>query len=173
MKKILIVAVAALCGTFAQAASINWAITDATSSQVGYAVYMVSAISDAWTSAADIATDATKLGTGTSGTIAKNGRVYSIPSTTASGSGITSSASLYLVIVQSADATGYNYVSMGDISGSVYEPPAAPSGNFSTTSAALLAGTAGSFGSSPVPEPTSGLLMLLGMAGLALKRKRA
>ena len=28
-------------------------------------------------------------------------------------------------------------------------------------------------GSSPVPEPTSGLLMLLGVAGLALKRKRA
>ena len=27
--------------------------------------------------------------------------------------------------------------------------------------------------SAPVPEPTSGLLMLLGMAGLALKRKRA
>ena len=27
--------------------------------------------------------------------------------------------------------------------------------------------------STPVPEPTSGLLMLLGMAGLALKRKRA
>ena len=28
-------------------------------------------------------------------------------------------------------------------------------------------------GFSPVPEPTSGLLLLLGMAGLALKRKRA
>jgi len=28
-------------------------------------------------------------------------------------------------------------------------------------------------GSEPVPEPTSGLLMLLGVAGLALKRKRA
>ena len=26
---------------------------------------------------------------------------------------------------------------------------------------------------SPVPEPTSGLLMLLGLAGLTLKRKRA
>ncbi|MBR3085127.1 MAG: PEP-CTERM sorting domain-containing protein, partial [Kiritimatiellae bacterium] len=26
---------------------------------------------------------------------------------------------------------------------------------------------------SPVPEPTSGLLMLLGVAGLALRRKRA
>ena len=28
-------------------------------------------------------------------------------------------------------------------------------------------------GGTPVPEPTSGLLMLLGIAGLALKRKRA
>ena len=28
-------------------------------------------------------------------------------------------------------------------------------------------------GTSPVPEPTSGLLMLLGMAGLALRRRRA
>ena len=28
-------------------------------------------------------------------------------------------------------------------------------------------------GSSPVPEPTSGLLMLLGMSGLALRRRRA
>ena len=28
-------------------------------------------------------------------------------------------------------------------------------------------------GASPIPEPTSGLLMLLGMAGLALKRKHA
>ena len=32
---------------------------------------------------------------------------------------------------------------------------------------------AGWTGGTPVPEPTSGLLMLLGMAGLALKRKRA
>ena len=28
-------------------------------------------------------------------------------------------------------------------------------------------------GGSPVPEPTSGLLMILGMAGLALRRRRA
>ena len=30
-----------------------------------------------------------------------------------------------------------------------------------------------SISSSPIPEPTSGLLMLIGMAGLALRRKRA
>ena len=32
---------------------------------------------------------------------------------------------------------------------------------------------AGWYGAAAVPEPTSGLLMLLGMAGLALRRKRA
>jgi hypothetical protein len=43
---------------------------------------------------------------------------------------------------------------------------------FNSVSAAnMLAGTSANFQS--VPEPTSGLLMLLGIAGLALKRKRA
>ena len=41
----------------------------------------------------------------------------------------------------------------------------------SAASAATAWKSAG--GSSPVPEPTSGLLMLLGVAGLALKRRRA
>ena len=104
MRKLLIVAAAVFCGTIVHAASINWQITGATSAQVGYSVYMVSAISEAWTSGADVAADAAKLGAGTSGTIAKSGRVYNIPETTASGAGITSSASLYLVLVQSADA---------------------------------------------------------------------
>lgn len=171
MKKLMIVAATALCGAFAQAASINWAITNATADQNGYSVYMVAAISDAWTSGADVAADAAALGSGTSGTIAKSGRNYMIPSTTAAGDGITASSSLYLVLVKSSDAKDYTYVSMGDVSGSVYEPPAAPSGNFSMTSAALLAGTSGNFAA--VPEPTSGLLMLLGVAGLALRRKRA
>lgn len=173
MKKLMIVATTMLCTAFVHAAAINWGLDSATSAQVGYSVYMVSAISDAWTSGADVAADAAKLGTGTSGTIAKNGRSYNIPQMTAAGAGITSSASLYLVLVQSADAKNYTYISMGDISGAVYEPPASATSTFGTTSAALLAGTAGTFSSSPVPEPTSGLLMLLGVAGLALRRRRA
>ena len=45
-------------------------------------------------------------------------------------------------------------------------------GNQATTSRAVVT-TAGGNGWYAVPEPTSGLLMLLGMAGFALKRKRA
>ena len=44
-------------------------------------------------------------------------------------------------------------------------------GNISLAYGTFAAGTQG--GWTAVPEPTSGLLMLLGMAGLALKRKRA
>ena len=44
-------------------------------------------------------------------------------------------------------------------------------GSYGGLSGTTTAGGAASW--SPVPEPTSGLLMLLGMAGLALKRKRA
>jgi len=171
MKKLMIIVAAVLCGTFANAAAVNWQVTGGTASQVGYSVYMVAAISDAWTSGADVAADATALGIGTSGTIAKSGRNYAIPSTTASGEGITASSSLYLVLVKSADAKDYTYVSMGDISSAVYEPPASATTTFGTTTAALLAGTSGNFAA--VPEPTSGLLMLLGMAGLALRRRRA
>ena len=37
----------------------------------------------------------------------------------------------------------------------------------------VLSGAPTSFAAEPVPEPTSGLLLLIGVAGLALKRKRA
>ena len=49
---------------------------------------------------------------------------------------------------------------------------ASATGTFSSL-APTGAGYAGAGHWSSVPEPTSGLLMLLGMAGLALKRKRA
>ena len=45
---------------------------------------------------------------------------------------------------------------------------------FANMTTATLTNAASNWkGSSPVPEPTSGMLMLLGMAGLALRRRRA
>lgn len=55
-----------------------------------------------------------------------------------------------------------------DVSGSYYTPPA------TGTSFALTATNFANNGTiASVPEPTSGILLLVGMAGLALRRKRA
>ena len=55
-----------------------------------------------------------------------------------------------------------------DVSANFYEPPA--SGTAFTLNAASFANS-GTIASAP--EPTSGILLLIGMAGLALRRKRA
>ena len=172
MKRIIIIAAIALTAGFAKAASVNWQITNGTAAQVGYNVYLVAAIDSSWTGGADVAAAAAALGTGTSGTIAKNGRVYGIAATTASGDAITETSmkNAYLVLVQSDSAKEYTYIS-ANLSASVFGDTDSAKDPFGATTAALLAGTSANFAA--VPEPTSGLLMLLGFAGLALSRRRA
>lgn len=172
MKKLIIVGTLALAASFAKAAAVNWQVIGGTADQVGYNVYLVTAIDDTWKSSADIASAAAALGTGTSGTIAKNGRVYNIPMTGAKGDGITADSmkNAYLVLVTDSTADTYKYIAT-DMSANVFGETDAAKATFGTTTAALLAGTSGSYAA--VPEPTSGLLMLLGVAGLALRRRRA
>ncbi len=162
----------AISASMAKAATVNWAITGGTAAQAGYTVYLVTAIDSSWASGADVAAAAASLGTGTSGVVAKSGRNYAIPATSATGDGITtaSMANAYLVLVQSSDAKEFTYIST-DLSANVFGETDAAKATFSTTTAALLAGTSANFAA--VPEPTSGLLMLLGVAGLALRRRRA
>ena len=172
MKKIMIIAALASSAGFAKAASVDWQITGGTADQVGYSVYIVAALDETWTGASDIAAAALALGTGTSGTLAKNGRVYTVAKTTANGDSITADSmkNAYVVLVTDSTADSYKYVKT-DLSSYVYGETDTPPGTFGTTTAALLAGTSGSYAA--VPEPTSGLLMLLGVAGLALRRRRA
>lgn len=62
---------------------------------------------------------------------------------------------------------GVTWTAATDVSGSFYEPPA-PGTTFTLNAASFAnSGTIAS-----VPEPTSGLLMLVGLAGLALRRGR-
>ena len=69
------------------------------------------------------------------------------------------------------DGKTYQTTGLMDASAYLFEPPA------QATSVLELGKSSSSFTTSgtiaAVPEPTSGLLLLLGMAGLALKRKRA
>ena len=60
------------------------------------------------------------------------------------------------------------WTAVTDVSGYQYEPPAS-----GTTLALNAASYANSGTIASVPEPTSGLLMLVGLAGLALRRRRA
>ena len=168
MRKLFVLAALALACAGANAASVDWKVTG-TVDNVGNKVYLVGALSDSWTSVADIAAAAAAFGSeGMSGTIVKNGRSYGANGTLASDSVTKTSGDVYFIIVSGDDATSYNYVK-ADLKGLAYEGSDSSPGQYTTTADALHAGTSVAF----VPEPTSGLLMLVGLAGLALRRRRA
>lgn len=171
LKKLAVYVTALVCAFVAKAASVDWNVTGSKDTE-GYQVFFVSAIDDAWTGVSDIASASAAIGVGGSGTIANKGRTYSANGTIY-GDNVTaeSAAGWYWVIVSGADATTYNYVAV-DLSTYVYAPPMPSPGTYNGLKAtAILAGTQGTFAG--VPEPTSGLLALLGFAGLALRRRRA
>lgn len=83
--------------------------------------------------------------------------------------GVTGDTMFWVVFTEgSMDAgSAIAYTSATDISAYDYEAGSPSPGTFTFTSVPNTGTIAG------VPEPTSGLLMLVGLAGLALRRKRA
>ena len=73
----------------------------------------------------------------------------------------------YVILNTNADPNTYTTVA-DTLTGRADTGEAKLGSNISMTAAAASSATW-----TAVPEPTSGLLMLLGMAGLALRRKRA
>ena len=79
----------------------------------------------------------------------------------------------YAVLVLNDAGTFASYYDIGSISGTTgASSPTDKTINMGWTSEDVFL-TSGGYTTAVVPEPTSGLLLLLGMAGLALKRKRA
>ena len=168
MKKILIIAAASLAIVSAKAAAVDWKVTGAAATE-GYSVYVLTSLASSYESADAIA--AAAVG---SGTITKSGRTYATTGT-AKGASVTATtmAEAYFVLIESSTASSYTYYKT-DMYALVYDPDNQESspGTFGADAATMLSsGTSANFQS--VPEPTSGLLMLLGMAGLALRRRRA
>ena len=186
MKKLMIVLAAVAFGFAANAASFAWkaqsgylydgADTPAKlTSGTAYLLFtsaltqsdLVTAFAaDAATAAATVSSKAVSTGTvGSNARIAETAFTSDVTSDQTAYFVVFSGDNMYVSITADAEyaAVGTSDIAFGSISSS--------SKAFNDASAGYSA--AGWYGAAAVPEPTSGLLMLLGMAGLALRRRRA
>ena len=166
MKKIIIALAFVAAVVSAQAASVLWNI-GGTADQVNTTVYLLTSLADSYDSA-----DALTAAAVGSGTITKCGRVWGTGDVTSAGDAITKEGmkTAYFVLL-SADGKSYTYIT-ADLSSATYDPQnqEAAGATFSSTITAIAAGTKVEFGN--VPEPTSVMLLALGVAALALRRKQ-
>lgn len=194
MKKLMVLLGAIACAVGVQAASINWTISnvytigDATTKADGYSAYLfitdnssnVSGLTVTTLAAVTSALGSDDWATTVAGLSSANqsisGGSFANKPTGISSDFSSGSVSAFAVVFDSSDiATANNYylVNKGETKTVSFT---------SSTGAKHLAFGSQATGStvasnwvatSNVPEPTSGLLLVLGMAGLALRRKRA
>lgn len=176
MKRLLTFAAVAIFGIAANAASVVWDNGDgdlfayATGSTANnYAVYFFDTTAMSLSDANNYLANggvATLVAAGQAGELADGGWVEGEATGYSAGTSITA----YLIAFNSDDATTATYAYVSDtVAVNLPGSGVAGSASFDLSSSA----TAGNWTATAVPEPTSGLLMLLGMAGLALRRRRA
>ena len=188
MKKLMTAAAIVCSAVLVQAASISWTSNNMqfcdsngtpTTTMTGGQIVLVTLGSTLdWDNATEIATAASGLNTTTlalnTGTGAKTGRVSGKVSFDYTGAGTDFiNNGDYLALMWKDDSTSalskLVYVSGGADAEAYYQVSGLANNASSLTGKAI--NFTGNF--QGVPEPTSGLLMLLGMAGLALRRRRA
>lgn len=171
MKKLMFILAAVVMATAANAAYVDWKFGKDTSYN-GYTVYAFDAANQATVLGALAAYDAAAQKT-INGLILASAEVKK-GNANAQGTDVGSATSLLLVGVNGAfgDGVAFQYGTL-DISADVYTPPTPPPTEPATLAAFSNSGTVTPAGPGPgVPEPTSGLLLLMGGAMLALRRKQ-
>ena len=177
MKKIMIAAVAVMLGIAANAAAVTWGVTavtgpDASAAPAGWVAYVLDGADYAAFSALDgdkVAAFAADNAIATGAVVA--GRGGSVISIKGGNFAANETVSSFMVIFDNASAgsaNNYAYTEANSVT------IAAGGGDGSINYGTLASATAatGGWQSTDVPEPTSGLLLLLGVAGLALRRKQ-
>ena len=190
MKKLVVVLSMVAAASVAKAAIVDWAVSGA-AAQDGYTVYLLTAAPGEYKSAGELASASVA-----SAKIEKSGRVYTTGDQKASGDKVTKDSDFYFAIISGDDATSYSYLQAEGMNSLVYDPDnqeSSPGKYNSMTAASILDGTVKNFtgggdnppgpddpptpgpgpgGDGDVPEPTSGLLLMIGGAALALRRRR-
>ena len=164
MNKLIVAALAVALGFAAQAGSFNWSYAS-NSAELDYNVYVIlgsTVDTSTWESAADIPS-------ANNAAVAKSGKSAYKATGAVDDASITSydQQAIFVLVNKAGDqykitdaaVIGSEYVMIGQDTGK---------GNYPVS----FSGDWKDFGGSDVPEPTSGLLLLLGVAGLALRRKQ-
>ena len=191
MKKLMIMlgAVAAAIGV--QAASIDWSVANngwvldsGSKAASGFTVYLINGATSLETIAAAIDSktgafdDAQTWVYGSAATDNSKGRVSEL-TTTSTKLTRGSDYDFSVLMIDTGAEGGPKYMVSGTSSQTAYLSGTDEATSISFASDAFGSGaltynaTSAANGWAAVPEPTSGLLMLLGMAGLALRRRRA
>ena len=186
MKKLMVIA-AVLAASVASAATIDWKVSVDTADRAKKFMFFnyddqaaVLGILDAGGASTYSQLQALAYSSG--------GTTYQFATTAKSSSksdflsDISKGDTMFLVLFDTTAAAtvtdGMAYKDTGEINGTAYiydgnaDPPEASPGTFNIAASSFASsGVVGS--GAGVPEPTSGLLMLLGVAGLALRRRHA
>ncbi len=186
MKKLIVAMVAITTAVVANAAAMNWSVSysyqpGADTDSGPFASGWIMAVFDAGVTATSTAD---KISTLIKGGAADAVTTYAVSTATGDSDGGASkygvnftgdaggTANAYLVLFDATTVAAAENFYVSDVaSGAI--PTSGTSGMIYFGDDGDLLGSAVAGSWQAIPEPTSGLLMLLGMAGLALKRKRA